>query len=117
MAAQQQLGVTVAQPPTDGVTRVRWSPGGKLMATSWDQVRAEVCLIGACMPGSITDQGAWASLLQLLVCLLALSCRLTVTMLLVYTASCVDCAAIRRLRDSPGHVSASSACAGRLFAR
>ncbi len=39
MAAQQQHGVTVAQPPTDGITRVRWSPGGKLMATSWDQVR------------------------------------------------------------------------------
>lgn len=35
MAAQ--LGAAVSQPPTDGVTRVRWSPGGKLMATSWDQ--------------------------------------------------------------------------------
>jgi hypothetical protein len=33
-----QLGVAVSQPPTDGVTKLRWTPGGKLMATSWDQV-------------------------------------------------------------------------------
>jgi hypothetical protein len=35
-----QLGAAVSQPPTDGVTRLRWTPGGKLMATSWDQVCA-----------------------------------------------------------------------------
>lgn len=35
-----QLGTPVAQPPTDGITRVRWSPSGsRLLATSWDQVR------------------------------------------------------------------------------
>eukprot|EP00775_Hariotina_reticulata_P008928 gene8928-9105_t len=33
----QHLGTAVAEPPTDGVTRVRWSKGGKLLATSWDQ--------------------------------------------------------------------------------
>jgi hypothetical protein len=37
-----QLGTAVVQPPADGVTRVRWSKGGKLLATSWDQVRTLV---------------------------------------------------------------------------
>eukprot|EP00878_Enallax_costatus_P032571 GHUV01035806.1.p1 GENE.GHUV01035806.1~~GHUV01035806.1.p1 ORF type:complete len:167 (+),score=23.78 GHUV01035806.1:420-920(+) len=33
----QQLGTAVTQPPTDGITRIRWSSAGRLLATSWDQ--------------------------------------------------------------------------------
>eukprot|EP00879_Flechtneria_rotunda_P018537 GHRR01019450.1.p1 GENE.GHRR01019450.1~~GHRR01019450.1.p1 ORF type:complete len:276 (+),score=52.45 GHRR01019450.1:177-1004(+) len=32
-----QLGTPVAQPPTDGITRVRWSRAERLLTTSWDQ--------------------------------------------------------------------------------
>lgn len=41
-----QLGSVVTQPPSDGITRLRWSPRDKLMATSWDQV-CVLCVDGA----------------------------------------------------------------------
>ncbi|KAF8061302.1 BUB3.2 [Scenedesmus sp. PABB004] len=35
--AAAALGTPVAAPPSDGVTRLRWSSGGRLLATSWDE--------------------------------------------------------------------------------
>jgi hypothetical protein len=37
--ASPVLGMPVSQPPADGITRVRWSRGGRLLVTSWDEVR------------------------------------------------------------------------------
>jgi hypothetical protein len=99
------LGQPVEQPPTDGITRLRWTQGGSLLATSWDQVRAAGrCTVVRGDPTSVPGFGARAHT------------RSHTPAALGTCIARADSAAVRWRWRVAGHLHAASAAAGRLLA-